>query len=109
SSDDSEALTLFYRDARLSRPVNILSSRGIAEVIARLGGQSAPGADSFDFSYGDIVAIVQALSDSHQLVDERVDHTKLATRFMLQRPPALASEINSAPALGDQPPQTQSP
>lgn len=110
SSDDSEALTLFYRDARFAKPVNIQSSRGIAEVIARLGGQSAPGDDSFDFNYGDIVAIVQALSDAHQLVDERLDHTKLATRFMLQRPPAMASEINSAPALSDKAaPQMESP
>ncbi|HEY8665061.1 MAG TPA: flagellar basal body P-ring protein FlgI, partial [Tepidisphaeraceae bacterium] len=67
-------LALFHRppalpNAKLMRPpVKQFSRPSLPEVIARLGGEGASTETHFDFSYSDIIGMLQAMSDSQILL-----------------------------------------
>jgi hypothetical protein len=98
---------IFYRDPTREEPVNILSRPDMAEVIARLGGEGPIEEDHLDFSYGDIVGILQALSDQ-QLIYSQPSPTSLASAqapvpFVLQAEGRLAAQLANAPIIGERP------
>ncbi len=96
-------LTLFYRDPAALKPVNMLSNPDIGEIIARLGGVSAETEQPLDFSYCEIVAILQSLSQQRKLTAVMDGQIALAP-FVLQDPSRLQAAIYATPAIeGDRP------
>ena len=112
SSAAGRAVTLFYRDAshwtekkdeaggRPPRPpVKVVAGTDVAELIARLGGGGEDGDTALDFSYGEVIAIIQALAGEQKLV--AVDRGQaLHAAFMLEEADRLMDVINSAPVIG---------
>jgi len=98
---------IFYRDPTRAQPIDILSRPDMAEVIARLGGEGPIEENHFDFSYGDIVAILQALSDQ-QLIYGQPSPTSLASAqlpvpFVLQAEGHLQEQLANAPIIEQRP------
>jgi hypothetical protein len=107
------ALAIYYRDPRpgaRERPVKVLSRLDVAELAARLGGEGARGEPRLDFSYGEVVAILQALSDKGDIVSSRrgPDGRLLAASFVLEAP-RMQDEVNSAPVIDEGRPQGDAP
>lgn len=104
SSSDSSNLTIYFRGRSVTDSVKTISRPDLAEVAARLGGETAPGEAALDFSYGDVVGILQAMGSAGQLTALR-DGQPVTATFMLQETAGLANEIAAAPVV-DNPPAT---
>ena len=109
-----DALVLFYRDPRGRGPnstVRVLSRPDVAELAARLAGHGAAGEQRLDFSYGEVVAILQALVARGDITSPRrgPDGRHLAASFVLQRASGIADEIRSAPTINEGRPQGDTP
>ena len=107
--DKTPALALHYRDPRRKAAVRVLSRPDVAELAARLGGQGAKADEKLDFTYGEVVAILQAMIDKGDIVSASrgPDGRQLAASFVLQEAPAVADQIQSAPAIDTGRPQTE--
>jgi Flagellar P-ring protein len=96
SDEDNKALTIFYRTPLQFKPIITQSGFSMAEVAARLGGKGPPGEEHFDFPYGDIVAIIQKLTDEHR-IQQPDDSGQLAdAAFVLEKPSELIDVVNAA-------------
>jgi hypothetical protein len=112
SALNNHAVLLFYRgidvprDARhLPVPVKILSRTDIGEIVGWLGGEASTDQGMhLDFSYGDIVGIVQSLCDRQQ-VATNVNGQRVPASFVLQDMPELDQELRGAPSLEKSRPQ----
>ncbi len=100
SNPDNAAVTIFYRGSELQKPVKIISGPQLSEIAARLGGEGPPGADTLDFSYADVVALMQSMIDGKRVSGTDSGRRQLAA-FVLQEPPRIQDAIDSAPLLGD--------
>jgi flagellar basal body P-ring protein FlgI len=108
SNPDNADVTIFYRGTELQKPVKIISGPQLSEIAARLGGDGPPGDDALDFSYADVVALMQSMIDG-QKVSRAVAGRRQLAAFVLQEPPRIQDAIDSAPLLGDNGrPQTES-
>jgi len=103
TSDQGErAVKIFYRDPSIDRPKAILSNPDIAELIARLAGAGPKDApQKLDFSYGQIVSVVQAMTRTNQVV-AMLGNTRVPTPLVIQSTPRLQSEIDTAPTIPEQ-------
>lgn len=97
---DSKGVTIFYRSPRRPDPAKLQSRPDLAELIGRLGGDRAAGPAKIRFNYGDVVAIVQGLSDRRQIVATAGSQVVPAT-FMLQPAPAVVETLLDAPVIPD--------
>jgi len=100
SNADNSDVTIFYRGEELEKPVQITSGPQLSEIAARLGGEGPPGADALDFSYADVVALMQSMIDGQKVSESNGGQRQLAA-FVLQEPPRIQEAIDSAPLLGD--------
>jgi hypothetical protein len=107
--DKTPALAVHYRDPRRKSAVRVLSRPDVAELAARLGGQGAKADEKLDFTYGEVVAILQSMIDKGDIVSANrgPDGRQLAASFVLQEAPAIADQIQSAPAIDAGRPQTE--
>jgi hypothetical protein len=94
----NRSVVLFYRGDELPRPIKIFSKPDVAEIVARLGGEGPVDEANFEFTYGDIVSILQSLGDSRKMSIARDGHT-IPAAYVLQDLPAMQDEINSAPRI----------
>jgi len=94
-------ITVYYRPPTDDSPVKFVSRADLAELIARLGGDPTAGAARLRFSYGDVVAIVQALCDKQQIVAP-VGKAPVPAAFVFQPAPGLAEAILDAPQIPEQ-------
>ncbi|MCS7033682.1 MAG: flagellar basal body P-ring protein FlgI [Phycisphaerae bacterium] len=90
---------IFYRYGDGREPARSNSNLDLAEIIARLGGDEA-ARGQFDFHYGDVVAVLQAMSERQQIV-ARVGGKAVPAQFVLQNAP-------EAPAPGENRPLADS-
>ena len=97
SSDQGGLVTIFYRGRKT---IHVVSSPDLAEVAARLGGEGPPGNNGLDFSYGDVVAILQSLMDQQKVSGMQGSQRQIAS-FVLQEPSRFEDLIDSAPLLHD--------
>jgi hypothetical protein len=110
-------ITIFYRDpngARRGRraaderelaqmiSTRVLSRPDVAEMVARLGGEAAANEPALQFSYGDILAILQALSEQQKFSAE-ANGRRVAAAFVLQDIPRVDESLHNAPVIGDRP------
>lgn len=100
STADGNGVIIFYRGPELRKPVSITSSNDLAEIASRLGGEGSPGNTGLDFSYADVVAILQNLIDQQKVSGICGNQRQLAS-FVLQEPPKVEAAIDSAPLLRD--------
>ena len=110
SAPNTQTLTIFYRP--LASPggsvppaVKVLSRPDLAEIVARLGGVGGGG---LSFNYGDVVSILNALTDAKKL-SAMADGQRVPAQFVLQEMPLVEDSIFSAPALPDARPQSDEP
>jgi hypothetical protein len=100
SSDGTKQLTIFYRDPQARDPEQAQSHNDLPEILARLGGKGPEDAQqSFDLSFGDVVAVAEQLVSQHSVYGASL--TENASReciFQLEHPSAEADDWNSIPS-----------
>jgi hypothetical protein len=87
AAEQPQYLSIFYRGDELAAPVKTLSRPYVAELASRLGGA---GDEKLQFGYGDVVAILQSMSDAG----------KLGGAFVLQDMPSVEEFSTSADLAG---------
>jgi hypothetical protein len=104
SDPNSPNVIIFYRSRELPKPINIISRPDVAEIVARLAGAGPVDQPNLDFSYCDIVAILQKLADSQSVVAiaSDMDPRPVPTPFILQALPHVDDAIDQAPVIPDQ-------
>jgi hypothetical protein len=105
SSEGSDQLSIYYRDPELPDPVKLDSTRDLPVLIARLGGEGAQGESRLNFSYGDVVAILQAMVDD-KYVSGAEGTSAAPVAFAMQEISAARDSIYNAPVIAEARPQT---
>lgn len=109
SPPTGKAVTLYYREASrrwvkddrgLPDPVKVICPPDAAELIARLGGAGPREDGHLNLTYGEVVAIVQNLTDAQQFGAEERGKSYDAA-FVLEEPPRLQNVITKAPVIGE--------
>jgi hypothetical protein len=98
SSDPSPLLKVFYRGREMRQPVTVLSHPDVAELIARLGGEPRDAKDRMNFSYGDILGILQSMADSRKFYATSQAGVRSTASFVLQDVSGTQNEVMSASA-----------
>jgi flagellar basal body P-ring protein FlgI len=94
TSDGSRpVLKIFYRGKEVPQPTTVLSHPDVAELIARLGGEPHDVKDRLNFSYGDILGILQALADSGKFYATSPGGQTAVASFVLQDISGTQNEI----------------
>jgi hypothetical protein len=83
NTSNPNLLSIFYRGAELQEPITAIARPAIFDLVARLGGAD----EKLHFGYGDIVGILQSMSDSG----------KISAPFVLQDRPGVEDAISSIP------------
>lgn len=99
SRQGEPGVTIFHRPMGPVDPVQILARPDLKEIIGWLGGAGRDRGTRMDLTYGDVVAIVQAMSDRKLLFSTSSAGGMVNTQFVLQEAPELADQIDSAPPL----------
>lgn len=99
-------VTIFFRgdpaaDEGTKAPIIQTSRADLADIIARLGGEGADDERRFDFSYAEVVALVQALSNANKLHATKLDGGTEPVVLSLQEGPALEDTVLTAPRIPD--------
>jgi len=92
-------VTIFYRDSHLEEPVMMSSPPDLANVLARLAGQYDDGGRQMDFTYAEVLAVLQALTDQQKLRVTMPTGQELAASFLVQQAPGIGDAIDNAPRL----------
>jgi hypothetical protein len=95
-------VTIFYRDGHSTDAVQQSSATDLYEIIARLAGQIDDGSQPLSFTYAEVLAILQGLSDQHHLRVTSPTGEELAAGFMLQD---IGASIQNVPTLDRARPQ----
>jgi hypothetical protein len=103
SQQAGKDVTIFYRDGHLPDAIRQTSATNLYEVISRLAGQVDDGAEPLDFTYAEVLAILQGLNDQHFLHVTSPSGEELATGFVMQDLAATSGE--TAPSLDRSRPQ----
>jgi hypothetical protein len=103
------ALVIHYRDPHRRQALRALSRPDVAELAARLGGEGAKSDEKLDFTYGEVLAILQSMVDRGDIVSSARgrDGRALAASFVLQEAPQVADQIQNAPSIDDGRPQAE--
>lgn len=100
SPERAGLLSIFYRGATNQEPVQQLATADLPEIIARFGGEGAPGQPRFDFTYGEIIAILGKMSDGGFL---RAPGNALASFVLQDSPGGWNRDVDTAPIIPDGP------
>jgi hypothetical protein len=95
------SVTIFFRrDDEKKEPLRMQSRPDIGEIVARLGGEGAPDEDRFSFSYGEIVAVLQSLSQQKKITAAvpGSGQARLAP-FIFEQPRETQDQIQTAPII----------
>ena len=114
SDPTNHSVTIYYRPVapptgiqsretlNQMNPIRVKSGPDIAEVIARLGGEGDDTGRGLRFNYGQIVAILNNLTDQQQVSAVANGGGKQPASFILQELPQAADSIYAAPVIPDQ-------
>jgi hypothetical protein len=100
STPNNQAVDVVYRPAENAPPMHMQSSPDLAQFISRLGGANEAGVDAMHFSYSEILAVLQALSDQKKL-SAIASNMKVPAQFMLQDVAGIEATVYNAPAITD--------
>jgi hypothetical protein len=100
SSDGTKLLTMFYRDPLAPDPEQSKTHNDLPEILARLGGRGPDDAQqSFDLSFGDVVAVAEQLVAQHDVYGASVTATNSRECiFQLEHPSPGEDDWNSLPS-----------
>jgi flagellar basal body P-ring protein FlgI len=106
SSDDqnAERVNIFYRGQELRKPVSLVTTPSLPELVQILGGDTAAdfSVHGLHFGYADVVAILQSLIDQ-QRVSGLCGQQRLLASFVLQEPGrVLAEPSEGRPLMRDE-------
>lgn len=105
SSQEGQAgVTIFFRQTGGvggQKPIKVQARPDLAELIGWLGGAAKQPDEVINLSYGEVVAIVQALTDQRRLVtaDSYARGNAVLASFVLQDLQAVQDQIDSAPPI----------
>lgn len=93
-------VTLFYRADRsfgdsVSMPIKQTSRPELPDIIARLGGETGPDEVPLDFSYADVVALIQSMHQAGKLKAQTIDGQEVPIILVIEE----GSEITSDTVL----------
>jgi len=104
---EDRAVMIYYRgsdvphdkDTHLAKAIKIVSRTDVAELVGWLGGMRAPDTNSrLDFTYGDVVSVLQSLTDAHHIAAGQAGQ-RIAANFVLQDIQGFQEKLNGAPPL----------
>ncbi len=104
SQVNRQHLSLFFRDDG-AKPVQMLSRTDVAELIARLGGEGAAEERKLNFTYGEVLAILQRAGRAEEARRPGQRRAGGLASFMLQENRGLEDQIFAAPVIEDARPQ----
>ncbi|HEX8341957.1 MAG TPA: flagellar basal body P-ring protein FlgI, partial [Tepidisphaeraceae bacterium] len=85
SGETPGSVNVFYRGQEGEKDVSIQTPPDAAVLIARLGGRAAPDEPQLNFTYGDIVAVLQQLADKKLILsDPSVGQQQVAAAFGME-------------------------
>jgi hypothetical protein len=95
------SVTIFFRrDDEKKEPLRMQSRPDIGEIVARLGGEGAPDEDRFSFSYGEIVAVLQSLSQQKKITAALPGSGQARVApFIFEQPRESQDLIQTAPVI----------
>jgi flagellar basal body P-ring protein FlgI len=102
----ARTVMLFFRDDKRDEPLKMTSRPDVAEIVARLGGEGAPSEEKFDFSYGEIAAVLQSMSQQRKITAARVDGQVALASFLFEKPRDAQGVIEMAPVIEETRPNT---
>jgi hypothetical protein len=100
SSDDTKALTIFYRDPFAKDPEHTLTQNDLPMILARLGGMGPPDPEqNFNLSFADVVAVAEQLVAQKSAIGMRIDGTATTQdcAFELEHPSLESEQWTSIP------------
>lgn len=108
SADNPQGpITLYYRaevgqgDAQ-TEVIRQASRTDMAEIIARLGGESAPDEKPLDFSYADVVALIASMKEADKISGNTMDGRPADVLLMIEEQMAFATDTTAdAPMIPD--------
>jgi hypothetical protein len=89
----------FRRDDEKKEPLRMYSAPDLAEIVARLGGEGAPDEDRFSFSYGEIVAVLQSLSQQKKITAAVPGSGTRLASLIFEQPRETQDLIETAPVI----------
>jgi hypothetical protein len=102
STERPSLLSVYYRGVGAQEPVQQLTTGDLAELVARLGGEGAPGQKRFDFTYGEIVALLGKMTDAGVVTAPG----NARASFVLQDAPGgWNRDVETAPIIPDEGPR----
>jgi hypothetical protein len=101
SQPGDKTVLLYYRSSDPTGPVRVESNADAAEIIARLGGEGPDKEPKLDFSYADVIGIMQALVDQKKLIARTPQGAPQPVAFVLQESASLIDDIYNAPVIPD--------
>lgn len=98
-------ITIFYRSESMAgdRSTGVIrqeSRADLANILARLGGEAAEDERRLDFSYSDVVALLQSMHQAGKLVGKTMDGTEVPITLVIEEDTGpTRDEILSAPQI----------
>ena len=83
SQPEGSTVTIFYRGEELKKPITVMSTPSLPELVARLAGDNDAGVTGLRFGYADIVGIIQEMIDQKRISGMQGERRLLAS-FVLQ-------------------------
>ncbi|HEY1686244.1 MAG TPA: flagellar basal body P-ring protein FlgI [Tepidisphaeraceae bacterium] len=110
ASENNSDLSVYFRNPSAPQGQQTMSAPELAEFIVRLAGEGvvADGQRPLDFSYAEILAVLQNLSDHHDLV-VRADPQRGVATFALQDLANSNSLVYNAPVIATGPQSDENP
>lgn len=106
TADKADApITIFYRSEAISgdRSTGVIQQQSradLANILARLGGEAAEDEKRLDFSYSDVVALLQSMHQAGKLVGKTMDGTEVPITLVIEEDTGpTRDEILSAPQI----------
>ncbi|MCC6240603.1 MAG: flagellar basal body P-ring protein FlgI [Phycisphaerales bacterium] len=99
STQEDKTLLLYYRGSDAKQPIKMRSGATLAEVLARLGGDGEEGQAMLNFSYSEVLGILQQLTSQGKLVALEASGQELAASLFLQEMPNASGATYSAAVL----------
>lgn len=95
----SRNVVIYFRDPMKQAPIQVLSQPDLHLLVARLGGMGAENSEVFNFTYGEVVAILQKLVQSSRLVSRDSHGREIPASFIMQEPGRLQDDVANAPLI----------
>jgi hypothetical protein len=102
AEDKPGLMSIYYRGTSSQEPVQQLTMSDLPEIIARFGGEGAPGQPRLNFTYGEIVALLGKMSDAGVM---EAPGSARASFVLQDAPGGWNRDVDTAPIIPDEGPR----